>query len=103
MRTRQSQVGSAGGETNVVSERLSSLATDCMVCAETSAPSAKTARGFPPKGRLVKTSTRRYRSRRISCQSELFAIHDETGALCKSVVELHRRDVGFMGLPVDAG
>ena len=49
---------SFGGRTKVVSDRLSSLAINCIAASGKAAPSENTASGSPPKARSVKTATR---------------------------------------------
>ena len=58
IRTRQVREGSAGGSTNVVSEKLNSRASCCIVSSAIPAASGNTASWFPPNGRSVNTSTR---------------------------------------------
>ena len=50
--------GSLGGSTKVVSEKLNSRASRCMVSSAMLAASGKTASWFPPNGRSLNTSTR---------------------------------------------
>jgi len=50
--------GSAGGSTKVVSEKLSSRASRCMIWPAIPPASGKTASWFPPNGRSLNTSTR---------------------------------------------
>ena len=58
IRTRQVQEGSRGGSTNVVSEKLNSRASCCMVASAMPVASGNTASWFPPNGRSLNTSTR---------------------------------------------
>jgi hypothetical protein len=52
------QDGSPGGSTNVVSEKLNSQASYCMVASAIPVAQGNTASRFPPNGRSVNTSAR---------------------------------------------
>jgi len=55
--TRKAHSGLVAGRMKVVSERFISSAIACISSSRRSRPSRITARGFPPSGRSVKTST----------------------------------------------
>ena len=59
IRTRATQPGRVAGRTNVVSDRLSSRASFCIVPSSMPDASVKTARALPSRGRSVNTSTTR--------------------------------------------
>jgi len=52
------RVGSRGGRTKVVSEKLNSRASCCRVCSSMPSAFGNTASWFPPNGRSLNTSTR---------------------------------------------
>jgi len=56
MRNRQAWPDASAGNTNTVSDMLNSRATRRICAGSSPRPSGKTASGFPPKGRSVKTS-----------------------------------------------
>jgi hypothetical protein len=56
MRSFRKCAGSSGGKTNTVSERFSSLAIVCIVCASNDPASGNTASWLPPNISSVKTS-----------------------------------------------